>query len=301
MIAARAHARAHTRARPTSLRMVPMRATPSRHISLCVVIACIQLMLASAAGPDDVSSLEELFQQHGTDKQAMGHAYVHAYSMLLGPWRHDVRSLLEVGIGTVNSSFSANMGAYSSRRKYMPGASLRSWRAFLPNARIVGLDLDASAARAAADPQQRLEAYGVDTTSAKAVAALDLTEGGKKPFDVIIDDGLHTWAGQQATLLTLWPLVREGGFYFIEDVLMGDIMKHATPGGPNPAMGSTSPQALAILREGGGYALSLDAFWGRLSKRRYSSIIALQKPKRDWPRLYGGDKGIPRESGAAAH
>ena len=240
-------------------------------------------------------SLEAVFQRYGTDKQANSHAYVHAYSMLLGPWRENVHSLLEVGIGTVNHSFAAHMGL---RRKYTVGASLLSWRDYLPNARIVGLDFDAGAvaavrAMAAADSTGRLEAHSVDTTDARAVAALNLTADGTQLFDVVIDDGLHTWSGQQATLLSMWSMVRPGGFYFIEDVVWGDIMKHASPGGSNPAARSstTSSAALEILREGGGHAIALDSFWTTLSKHRYSTIIALQKPEAGWPaRPRGGGK-----------
>ena len=166
-------------------------------IMLAAFVACV--------GAEE--SLETIFEQYGTDKQADFHGYVHAYSMLLGPWRHHVQSLLEVGIGTVNHSFAANMG---TKRNYSTGASLYSWRRYLPNARIVGLDLDAAAAAAAADKSLRIEAYGVDTTSGPALAALDLTNGGRSLFDVVIDDGLHTWKGQQQTLTNLWPLVRPG-------------------------------------------------------------------------------------------
>lgn len=240
-------------------------------------------------------ALETLFRRHGTDKQASAHAYVHAYSMLLGPWRKHVRSLLEVGIGSVNRSYSANMAGLL-RRGYQPGASLRSWREYLPNARVVGLDVDASTARAAANPQLRIETFSADTTNAAAVAKLliNLTDSGARLFDVVIDDGLHTWQGQQATLVHLWPLVRPGGAYFIEDVVWGDLTKNAVPGGSNPLLSQTSASALEILREGGAHAISLDAFWSTLSKHRFSTIVALQKPEISWPLLYDDNKGLRR-------
>ena len=37
----------------------------------------------------------------------------------------------------------------------------------------------------------------------------------------MIDDGSHRYLDQDATLHTLWPRVREGGFYVIEDVVVG--------------------------------------------------------------------------------
>jgi hypothetical protein len=37
-----------------------------------------------------------------------------------------------------------------------------------------------------------------------------------EPLDVIIDDGSHKFLDQQATLHTLWPHLRPGGFYVVE-------------------------------------------------------------------------------------
>jgi SAM-dependent methyltransferase len=254
-----------------------------------VVIAFLLLTPICTA---DVS-LDEIFTRYGTDKQSGYHSYVHAYSMLLGPWRNHIGALLEVGIGTVRPGFANNMGGHARlATNYTPGASLHSWREYLPYTRIVGLDLDAEAVRAAANPSQNIEAYAVDTTRESSVAALDLTRGGTSLFDVIIDDGLHTWIGQQKTLVSLWPLLRPGGFYFIEDVLWGDLTKTAQEGRPNPVMEETGPQALAILREGGAYSIGLDAFWRTLERRRWSTIIALQKPEAHWPRLRDANKGV---------
>ena len=86
--------------------------------------ALICLLSASSFTGIDTMSLEALFRRHGTDKQASYHAYVHAYSMMLGPWREHIDSLLEVGIGTLNHSFAANMG---TRSGYTRAASIMSW------------------------------------------------------------------------------------------------------------------------------------------------------------------------------
>lgn len=37
-------------------------------------------------------------------------------------------------------------------------------------------------------------------------------------FDVIIDDGSHASADEQLTLVEFWPLLADGGWYFIEDL-----------------------------------------------------------------------------------
>ena len=40
-------------------------------------------------------------------------------------------------------------------------------------------------------------------------------------LDIIIDDGSHKFKDQEATLHTLWPRLKPGGFYIVEDMLVG--------------------------------------------------------------------------------
>jgi hypothetical protein len=52
-------------------------------------------------------------------------------------------------------------------------------------------------------------------------------------FDIIIDDGGHTMKQQQDSFRVLWPLVRPGGLYFIEDLetsYEGYLEKYASAG-----------------------------------------------------------------------
>ncbi|CAD7970773.1 unnamed protein product [Amoebophrya sp. A25] len=39
-----------------------------------------------------------------------------------------------------------------------------------------------------------------------------------RPFDMLIDDGLHESLGNRANLAYWWRLVRPGGWYLIEDL-----------------------------------------------------------------------------------
>ena len=65
--------------------------------------------------------LAELAELHGTDKRAEVHDYVRTYDRHLGPLRHRVRTVLELGVHA--------------------GASLRVWRDWMPRAEVHGLDL----------------------------------------------------------------------------------------------------------------------------------------------------------------
>ena len=187
-----------------------------------------------SSGSWSVEELETIFQEEGTDKQgrAPGHSYVQIYASMLGPWKHKLRAMAEVGIGSLSAKMPANMRYWwwamlhhrhvnetnattrPGDRSYQPGASLRSWRRyFSPSARIIGLDIDPHAV-AMAKRTFGIEAYVVNTNEATELANVL----SKESMDLLIDDGDHSWSAQQQTLLNLWPYLAPGGFYFIEDV-----------------------------------------------------------------------------------
>ncbi len=87
------------------------------------------------------------------------------------------------------------------------GRSLRMWRRALPTARIIGLDIN--------EPTEELD-EGIDfvqgsQTDEKLLSSLSF-------FDVIIDDGSHMTADQQKTYQLLFPRLKSGGLYVIEDL-----------------------------------------------------------------------------------
>ena len=84
----------------------------------------------------DSDALEALFNKYGSDKSAR-HDYHKLYSSILGPRRNENLCLLEIGLGTTDPSVVSNMGKHGK-----PGASLRAFRDYLPNAQIFGADID---------------------------------------------------------------------------------------------------------------------------------------------------------------
>jgi cephalosporin hydroxylase len=97
---------------------------------------------------------------------------------------------------------------------YRPGASLRSWRDYLTNAEIIGIDIQP-------DTQffeERIRTYLCDSTDPDAVRQLD-DEIGLDNLDIIIDDGLHDPHAQLSTMRNLFPLLASSGLYVIEDVV----------------------------------------------------------------------------------
>lgn len=126
--------------------------------------------------------------------------------------RESVRLVFECGLGTTNSVFANNMGPAGR-----PGASLRVWRDYFPNAIICGGDIDESILFS----EERIRTFPVDQTSPLSVQRL-WEAVGDSGFDLIIDDGMHTFTAGSCLFENSFSRVRENGLYVIEDVAPAD-------------------------------------------------------------------------------
>jgi hypothetical protein len=156
-----------------------------------------------------MSTLTELVEKYGTDKTLSG--YTSTYEHFFTPIRDKVLSILEVGVGsldpTVESSFAGNTRLYDY---YKQGGSLRTWRDFFLNAKVYGIDI----AEDCRIIDERIKTFIFDSSdSEKCNYELKNLE-----FDIIIDDGNHDPKYQIKTLKNLFPLLKDNGFYVIEDI-----------------------------------------------------------------------------------
>ena len=153
------------------------------------------------------------------------HHYATAYHALFGSLRSTITSMLEIGIGEDTAP------------------SVQAWATYFPNAHIYPVDIKtrkevAERARPSG-PTDRLVKHQAqfgcdynrsmwdnprihltletDASDPKQLGAVPLPE----QLDIILDDGSHKFFDQQRTLHTLWPRLRPGGFYIIEDMLVG--------------------------------------------------------------------------------
>ena len=177
----------------------------------------------------DGNPLSRLLDRFCSDKGTFWqsrHHYANAYHAVLAPLRHRVSAMIEIGIGEDTAP------------------SVAAWLRYFPNAHIHALDIkdeEEFHARAAPggaterlvrhqaqfgcaydasmwqDPRVHLR-LGVDASNP---THLDRLVDLPTQVDLIIDDGSHRLRDQEATLLTLWERVRPGGFYIIEDLLVG--------------------------------------------------------------------------------
>jgi hypothetical protein len=141
--------------------------------------------------------LDRLARLYWTDKRSGGHGYTEYYARHLQSRRRSVTRILEIGIG-----------GYAEREA--GGHSLRMWRSYCPNATVVGVDIYE---KQFSEP--RIVTIQVDQSDADSLLSV-ASEWG--PFDFIVDDGSHQNDHVILTALTLFPAVKPGGIYVIEDV-----------------------------------------------------------------------------------
>lgn len=169
------------------------------------------------------SRLAVLSTQYGSDKGWAGdakppwpwppHNYTEKYESLFEPLRLTVRTVVECGIGTNDPNAPSSMGATG-----VPGASLRVWRDYFPNAQVIGLDVDSGTMFS----EERIHTYIVDQTDPISIAEFWATSG-IDDVDIMIDDGLHTVEAGKTLFEHSIQHIRPGGLYIIEDLPMSSL------------------------------------------------------------------------------
>ena len=136
-------------------------------------------------------SLLEFIEKNptSTDKVALGYID-HFYDRLFTPRKNKAKAVLEIGI--------------------MGGNSLFLWRDYFVNAEIIGVDI---VHRVQVDNQDRITQFTGDAYTPEVLNKLK-----KKSFDIIIDDGPHTFETQSYFLTNYLPLLKKGGVLILEDI-----------------------------------------------------------------------------------
>ncbi|MGG5811696.1 class I SAM-dependent methyltransferase [Falsiroseomonas sp. CW058] len=152
--------------------------------------------------------LDELGLRHGTDKASNRHDFLRTYERYLAGMRDSAAAVLEVGV--------------------LDGASLRMWADYFPRAAILGIDVKPE--RAA----HRTDRIGVEIGNAGDPKFLAAVAGRHGPFDLILDDGSHLWDHQQLAFRRLFPHLRPGGVFIIEDINTSYVPRYGRDRGALP-------------------------------------------------------------------
>lgn len=216
------------------------------------------------------ADLDALARYYGTDKGPpgaggtlagfgpLGHDYTPLYRRHFGARRRAVCSVLEIGVGGTSSVEGYETPA--------GGQSLRMWRRYFPNARVVGVDVFEKAVSGS-----RIQFERGDATDPEFMSRVVECHG---PFDIVIDDGSHIGREIIASFELLWDSMRPGGFYVIEDLLLA---YHPDWEGGPPGTPGTAVDLLkrlvdsTLLRAGDAFRPSVAAM------HLYSKIVFLER------------------------
>ena len=169
-----------------------------------------------------------LCQKYGTDKgqtasqfhshklQRAVHTYSDFYELMFLHMRMEVLNVFECGIGSNSDIFPSSMGKLGT-----PGASLRVLKDYFPSAQIVGADID----EMCLFEEDRIKTYALDQCN---VASINNFWGNfvDTKFELMIDDGLHTFEAGSTLFENSISHLAKDGFYIIEDVLRSDLDKY---------------------------------------------------------------------------
>lgn len=124
--------------------------------------------------------------------------------------------IFELGLGTNNLNIPSNMGPNG-----VPGASLFGWSEYFPDAKVYGADIDYECLFST----EKIKTFYCDQTKPSSIKHLwnqyELLEG----FDIMIDDGLHTFDGIVTFFENSIHKLNPGGYYCIEDIATDHILE----------------------------------------------------------------------------
>ena len=165
------------------------------------------------------NDLSILCEKHGSDKGYVSfekdtlygwkaHTYTSVYFNLFNHCKNEIKLIFECGIGSNNSNYISNMSLGGK-----PGASLRVWRDYFKNSLIYGADID----KDILFEEDRIKTFYVDQLNEHSIKEM-WSNINKSNFDIIFDDGLHSFEGAITLFLNSFDKLRKNGIYIIEDV-----------------------------------------------------------------------------------
>lgn len=148
-----------------------------------------------------MDKLTEIGIKYNTDK-ATGHGFTAFYYDFLVKYKNP--NLLEVGI--------------------YDGASLKMWEEFFGSPNIVGIDILDKKQYESANIKTLIADQGNPSELFKCLEIC-------KEYDIIVDDGSHIIGHQILTIANMFPYLKSGGTYILEDLHTSFINGQYNPNG----------------------------------------------------------------------
>lgn len=154
-----------------------------------------------------IPTMTELGDLNSSDK--VEHGYTNLYNTIFAPVRYAPLRILEIG--------------------YARGRGTRTLAEFFPRAVIHSFDIEPNFKHynnLTKELKKRIKLYQGDQSNPNSVQNVleqiyngprNSEKRGYRQFDIVIDDGSHNPDHQQISFKKLWPEVKNGGVYIIED------------------------------------------------------------------------------------
>ncbi|KAL2067581.1 hypothetical protein VTL71DRAFT_2006 [Oculimacula yallundae] len=183
-------------------------------------------------------SFLEIATKHGTDK-VNPHHYNYMYEKHLNPLRDRPLKMLEIGLG-------CNMA-------YGPGKSYYTWLEFLPHVDMYYIEYDGACVEKWSKDMTNVKVFTGDQADTAFLDSFISASGGG--FDIIIDDGGHFMNQQITSFNKLFPIVKPGGIYFVEDLATSYQERYGAINGAETMMGMAKDLLDDLNRNVGGPGL----------------------------------------------
>ncbi len=157
---------------------------------ILLIFSCGHAMEASE---EQYRYLDAIALDSGADKGSNYHNYTQVYAKYFAPLIDKPIKFLEIGI--------------------YEGSSVKMWEKYLKKADLHFVDITFDALKYQSD---RSHYHLCNQENPQDLKVLIESTGGN--FDVILDDGGHTMNQQITSFVTLFPHVKSGGMYIIEDL-----------------------------------------------------------------------------------
>lgn len=152
-------------------------------------------------------TLEEIACRYDCDKavgkkDGTGHGYTVQYEKFFEPMRYSPIKILEIGVAS--------------------GPSIQMWLDYFTNAHVYGLDIVSNTNEWNTPGKETNERYTFmqgNQSDPTMWQCYFVTSG--KDFDIIIDDGSHKNCDIIPAFSSLWPALKSGGLYCVEDLAVG--------------------------------------------------------------------------------
>jgi cephalosporin hydroxylase len=150
------------------------------------------------------NAMSVIFDKHDTDKNSHFHNYPKYYEKYFAPFHLKNKiNYLEIGV--------------------WKGESLRAFREYLPNAlHVVGIDIDNNCI----SNQDVNSNISIEIGSQNNIELLTQISAKYNGFDIVLDDGSHKLNDVIASFETLFPLLRTGGIYIVENTVVYNSPQH---------------------------------------------------------------------------